>query len=114
MADSTKENPPPTVVTVYPMTGRQLFFNVPHSFCEECDLTVRLVKRVAAEIPHVEVRIKPWFNNLFDALCRGGWHPPVVTINGKVSSQGVVPDEDNLRKALLWEDVDDKARAENA
>lgn len=101
MADSTKENPPSTVVTVYPMTGRQLFFNVPHSFCEECDLTVRLVKRVAADIPDVEVRIKPWFNNLLGALRRGGWHPPVVTINGKVSSQGVVPDEDALRRALM-------------
>ena len=101
MADSTKAIQSPTVVTVYPMTGRQLFFNVPHSFCEECDLTVRLVRRVAADIPHVEVRIKPWFNNLFGALRRGGWHPPVVTINGKVSSQGVVPDEDGLRRALM-------------
>ena len=91
---------PTTVVTVYPMTGRQLFFNVPHSVCEECDLTVRLVKRVASDLPHVEVRIKPWFNHLFDALRRGGWHPPVVTIDGKVSSQGVVPDEEGLRRTL--------------
>ena len=91
---------PTTVVTVYPMTGRQLFFNVPHSVCEECDLTVRLVKRVASDLPRVEVRIKPWFNHLFDALRRGGWHPPVVTIDGKVSSQGVVPDEEGLRRTL--------------
>ena len=89
-----------TVVTVYPMTGRQLFFNVPHKICEECDLTVRLVQRVAAELPHVEVRIRPWFNHVFDALRRGGWHPPVVTINGKVATQGVVPDEERLRHAL--------------
>ena len=82
------------------MTGRQLFFNVPHSVCEECDLTVHLVQRVATDFPHVEVRIKPWFNHLFNALRRGGWHPPVVTINGKVSSQGIVPDEDRLRCAL--------------
>ena len=101
MTESAKENPSQTIVTVYPMTRRQLFFNVPHSFCEECDLTVRLVRRVAADIPDVEIRIKPWFNNLFDALRRGGWHPPVVTINGKVSSQGVVPDEDGLRQALM-------------
>ena len=89
-----------TVVTVYPMTGRQLFLNVPHSICEECDLTVRLVQRVASDLPDVEVRIKPWFNHLFDALRRGGWHPPVVTINGKITTQGVVPDEDGLRRAL--------------
>ena len=100
MADSPTDAQTATVVTVYPMTGRQLFFNVPHAVCEECDLTVRLVQRVASGFPQVEVRIKPWFSHLFDALRRGGWHPPVVTINGKVSTQGVVPDEDGLRRAL--------------
>ena len=101
MTDPSSGAQAPTVVTVYPMTGRQLFFNVPHAVCEECDLTVRLVQRVASDLPHVEVRIKPWFNHIFDALRRGGWHPPVVTINGKVSTQGVVPDEDRLRRALV-------------
>ena len=100
MTDSPRAAGETTVVTVYPMTGRQLFFNVPHAVCEECDLTVRLVQRVAADLPHVEVRIKPWFNHLFDALRRGGWHPPVVTIDGKIATQGVVPDEDRLRRAL--------------
>ena len=87
-------------VTVYPMTGRQLGFNVPHRICEECDLTVRLVQRVTEAQPNVEVRIKPWFNHLFDALRRGGWHPPVVTINGKIATQGIVPDETRFRRAL--------------
>ena len=100
MTDSSRDTQAPTVVTVYQMTGRQLFFNLPHAICEECDLTVRLVQRVASDLPHVEVRIKPWFNHLFDALRRGGWHPPVVTINGRVTTQGVVPDEDGLRRAL--------------
>ncbi|MYB42728.1 MAG: hypothetical protein F4X76_11205 [Chloroflexi bacterium] len=100
MTDASSSAPAATVVTVYPMTGRQLFFTVPHAVCEECDLTVRLVQRVAADLPAVEVRIKPWFNHLFDALRRGGWHPPVVTINGKISTQGVVPDEAELRDAL--------------
>ena len=83
------------------MTGRQLFFNVPHA-----DLRGvrphggRLVQRVASDLPDVEVRIKPWFNHVFDALRRGGWHPPVVTINGKIATQGVVPDEAELRSAL--------------
>ena len=100
MTDASAAAATTTVVTVYPMTGRQLFFTVPHAVCEECDLTVRLVQRVAADLPEVEVRIKPWFNHLFDALRRGGWHPPVVTINGKISTQGVVPDEAELRDAL--------------
>ena len=101
MSDSSGAVPAATVVTVYPMTGRQLFFTIPHAFCEECDLTVRLVQRVASDLPDVEVRIRPWFNHLFDALRRGGWHPPVVTINGTITTQGVVPDEDGLRRALV-------------
>ena len=100
MTDASSAAPAATVVTVYPMTGRQLFFTVPHAVCKECDLTVRLVQRVAADLPEVEVRIKPWFNHLFDALRRGGWHPPVVTIDGKITTQGVVPDEAELRDAL--------------
>ena len=92
--------PPKRQVTVYPIAGRQLFFRVPDSWCEECDLTVRMVSRVAGELGHVELSIKPWINHIFDALRRGGWHAPVVTIDGKVFTQGVVPDETELRRAL--------------
>ena len=88
------------VVTVYPITGRQLFFRVPHSWCEECNLSVRAVQRVAGDLEHVEVRIKPWFNHLWSALRRGGWHTPVITIDGEIFSQGIVPDEAELRAAL--------------
>ena len=87
-------------VTVYPISGRQLFFRIPHSWCVECNLTISLVRHVAAEIGDVEVRVKPWLNHLFDALRRGGWHAPVVTIDGRVFSQGIVPDEGELRSAL--------------
>ena len=87
-------------VTVYPITGKQLLFHVPHSRCKECDLTTNLVRRFAEEIGDIEVRVKPWFNHLFDALRRGGWHAPVVTIDGTVFSQGVVPNEASLRDAL--------------
>ena len=87
-------------IVVYPITGRQLFFYLPRALCEECDLTIRLVQRVAEDLGHVRVRVKPWFRHLFDALRRGGWHAPVVTIDGKLFSQGVVPDEEALRAAL--------------
>ncbi len=87
-------------ITVYPITGRQLFFRVPHAWCEECDLTIRLVREVAEDIGDIEVRVNPWFNHLFDALKRGGWHAPVVTIDGKVAFQCVIPDEAELRSAL--------------
>jgi len=92
-------------VTVYPIAGRQLFFHVPDRFCRECELTLRLVQRVIEEIEPegrgIRLDVKPWLNNLVEALRRGGWHSPVVTINGRLFSQGVVPEKDRLRAALL-------------
>lgn len=99
------ERPKKVVVTIYPIAGRQLFFRVPDSFCRECELALRAVARAVGELdPAGEsfaVQVKPWLNNLIQALRRGGWHPPVVTINGRLFSQGVVPDEGKLGSALL-------------
>jgi hypothetical protein len=91
------------VVAIYPIAGRQLFFRVPESFCRECDLTVRAVRQAVDELgnpSNVRVVIRPWLNYLPLALLRRGWHPPVVTINGKRFSQGVVPDVKVLRGAI--------------
>ena len=90
-------------ITVFPITGRQLFFTVPERWCEECDLTIRVVKQVVSELDDssdIRVRIRPWINYLPFALIRGGWHPPVVTINKERFSQGTVPDAKALLAAL--------------
>lgn len=90
-------------VTVYPITGRQLGpLRIPHRWCEECDLTVRLVQRVVGELGRAdtEVTVKPWIRHMFDALRRGGWHAPVVTIDGEIFSQGIVPDAEELKERL--------------
>lgn len=91
-------------VTVYYITGRQLGpLTVPNSWCEECDITVRLVRKVVDEVaPSAGMRFsaKPWIRHVFEALRHGGWHAPVVLIQGEVFSQGVVPDEARLRERL--------------
>ena len=91
-------------VTVYYITGRQLGpLTVPNSWCEDCDITVRLVRKVVGELaPNGGVRFtaKPWIRHMFEALRYGGWHAPVVLVQGEVFSQGVVPDETHLRKRL--------------
>jgi hypothetical protein len=94
--------PPPAghTVTVYPFTGRQLFFTIPDSWCRECDLTVAAVERATAGRDDVRVEVKPWWNHLITVLRRGGWHAPVVMVDGRVFSQGVVPDVEALRGAL--------------
>lgn len=92
-----------TKITVYPISGPQIGpISIPHRICEECDLTIRAVRGVVDELGRadIEVEIKPWLRHMLDALRRGGWHAPVVTIDGKVYSQGVVPDREELAARL--------------
>jgi hypothetical protein len=94
-------------VTVYRITGRQLFFTVNKSICEECDLTIAAIRRALGEMETVEVnfRVKAWLNNLPIALMHGGYHPPVLVVDGKVISQGIVPGVEDIKKAVFraWE-----------
>jgi hypothetical protein len=103
-------------ITVYPITGRQLGpVKIPSALCEECDLTLRAVHRVAEEPRDSEIRVevKPWLRHALDALRRGGWHPPVVTVDGRVFSQGVVPDVAALKERLERQRaVSDRSAAE--
>ena len=92
-------------IVVYKMTGKQLFFHVPEKVCEECDLSVAQVKNVAKKINNnkINIEIRPWFNYLPQALLKGGWHAPVVLINGKIFSQGIVPDAKKLESEIRQE-----------
>lgn len=91
-------------VKIYYIIGRQLGpISIPHSWCEECDLTVRLVNQLVGELDAgdaIRVQAKPWLANMIPALLKGGWHPPVLLVGGRIHSQGVVPDPDILREEL--------------
>ncbi len=89
-------------VAVYPVTGRQGIFEIPHHYCEECDLTISVTRRVVDELddPRVTLVIRPWLLWFWKPLIRGGWHAPIVTVNGRIVSQGVVPSRDAILQAL--------------
>ncbi len=93
----------PVDVTVYRITGRQGIIEVPHRYCEECDLTVQLVQHVINDIGVGTARltVRPWMLWFWRPILRGGWHAPIVTVNGRVVSQGVVPAADAIRQAIL-------------
>ncbi|MBI1744229.1 hypothetical protein HYR54_14340 [Candidatus Acetothermia bacterium] len=97
MADSGKIR-----VTIYRFTGKQGFFTIPERYCEECDLTIAVTRDVLQELneSRFELVIKPWFLYFWEPLWRGGWHAPIVTINGRIFSQGVVPKKDEIKTAL--------------
>ncbi len=96
--------PEELVITVYRITGRQLFFRVAGSICEECDLTVSAVNRAVHEFGadgiRIRVDVKAWLNNLVRALSRRAYHPPAVLVDGKLVSQGFVPTVEDLNAAI--------------
>lgn len=99
---TSPEHKADVTITVFPIAGRQLFFTIPERWCAECDLTVHVALSVANRYPgRVRVEVKPWLNHLVSALRRGGWHPPVVLVDGRRVSQGVVPNADALDAAIL-------------
>lgn len=85
MTDSIK-------ITVYRWAGRRLFFRV-RSECMECDLTVAKVRSLVSAHPDwpVVLEVKPWLTHLWESLRHGGWHAPVVLVDGRLLSQGKIP-----------------------
>ena len=90
-------------VVVYRITEKQLFFHVDASYSKESDITVRRLIEVSANLPDIRVKlsVKPWLDNIFRVLLKGGWHPPVVLVDGKRISQGVVPSDSLLTRAIV-------------
>lgn len=81
--------PEPVEVRVYRFTGWQGPFKIPESWCRECDLFVRTVDRAAEQADaEVEVDVIPWVTHLFGALRFGGYHPPVLVVDGTRVAQG--------------------------
>ena len=99
--------PDPVRIVVYRWAGEKWFFRI-RSECVECDLTVAQVRRLLAAHPDwpIKFEVKPWLDHVFEALPHGGWHAPVVLVNGRLVSQGVVPNavalEAAVRNALAW------------
>ncbi len=92
-------------VVIYRFTGQQGFFTVPQRYCPECDLTIAVTQKVVNALQpktnrKANLMVKPWFLYFWEPLLYGGWHAPIVTVNGRVISQGVVPPAETIENAL--------------
>jgi len=71
--------------------------------CGECSLTKDVIRDTLehelAGIP-VELEIRDWLCEWWRPLLRGGWHAPIVLVEGKVISQG-----NALNRGVLTEEV---------
>lgn len=91
-------------ISIYRFTGRQGLFSVPKKWCEECDLLILMVKQTVEGLrikSKTKITIKPWWLWWWQPLfLYFAWHAPILVINGKLISQGVVPNKENLIKTL--------------
>ncbi len=92
----------PVEVRVYRFSGRQGLFTIPESWCRECDMFVRAVDQAAEQIDDpVDVTVLPWFVHMFGALRYGGYHPPVLVVDGERIAQGEdVPTVERVVEAI--------------
>ena len=72
--------------------------------CGECALTVDVINDTLetelAGIP-VELEIRDWLNEWWKPLPKGGWHAPIVMVEGKLVSQGHALNRGVLTEAVI-------------
>ncbi len=76
--------------------------------CGECSATEGVIKHVIdTRFPGAPIAFeaKPWLDNWWEVLWKGGWHAPITLVNGRVISQGAVLDAGllayHIRKELV-------------
>lgn len=88
-------------ITVYRWAGKKWFLRI-RSECAECDLAVAQVHSLLDAHPDwpVSFEAKPWLSHLWESLRLGGWHAPVLVVDGQVVRQGQVPRRGELEAAV--------------
>ena len=92
----------PVKITVFRWAGAWGPFkvNIP---CGECSLTKDVIEdTIEHELEgiHVELDMRDWLSEWWKPLKKGGWHAPIVMVEGKIISQGRA-----LNRGLLTEAV---------
>ncbi|USG61919.1 hypothetical protein NBZ79_02890 [Sneathiella marina] len=75
--------------------------NIP---CGECSLTVDVITdTLETELAgiSVELEIKDWLTEWWKPLPKGGWHAPIVLVDGKLVSQGRALNRGVLTEAVI-------------
>ncbi|MBX3686868.1 MAG: glutaredoxin [Rhodocyclaceae bacterium] len=110
MGAQTRQGKPVSIV-VYRWAGEWGPFKVKIP-CGECALTRDVI---ADTLQHelagiaVELEVRDWLSQWWKPLARGGWHAPIVMVDGKLLSQGRA-----LNRGLLTQAVIDAASATTA
>ena len=74
--------------------------------CGECTLTKDIIlDTLNNELADIDVKfdVRDWLSEWWKPLLRGGWHAPIVMVNGKVVSQGQALNRGLLTQAVIEE-----------
>ena len=96
----------PVNITVFRWAGSWGPFkvNIP---CGECSLTKDIIQDCIDSDLHgmdVELELRDWLSEWWKPLPKGGWHAPIVLVNGKIVSQGAA-----LNRGVLTQSVIEQA-----
>ena len=104
MADTNPPPPnPPVELTLYRWAGKWGPFKVKIS-CGECALTLDVIKdTIENELAGVPVRltVHDWLSNWWKPLFKGGWHAPIIMVDGKIITQGAALNRGVLTQAVI-------------
>ncbi len=93
----------PVNITVYRWAGEWGPFKVKIP-CGECSLTKDVIAdTMATELTGIptELDMRDWLNEWWKPLPKGGWHAPIVIVDGKIVSQGAALNRGVLTEAVI-------------
>ena len=93
----------PVKITVFRWGGEWGPFKVKIP-CGECALTQDIIAdTLAHELKNyeVEVEVFDWLSNWWKPLLKGGWHAPIVMVDGEIISQGQALNRGVLTQAVI-------------
>lgn len=97
----------PVQVTLYRWAGKWGPFKVKIP-CGECALTKDvLLDTFETDLAgiRVELDVRDWLSEWWKPLPKGGWHAPIVLVEGKIISQGYALNRGLLTEAVIKEHV---------
>ena len=100
---ATEQTASPVAVTLYRWAGAWGPFRVKIP-CGECSLTLDVIEDTMTHeldgIP-VSVDIHDWLSEWWRPLPKGGWHAPIVIVEGRLVSQGHALNRGVLTEAVI-------------
>lgn len=84
------------------VTGLHGGIRIPESYCKECNLFVKAAEDAVREVDrNVDIAVRSYWTRFLHPLLKGGYHPPVMLINGEIVAQGYdVPDKELIKEKL--------------